>query len=254
MTSNQELLNNFMYNVGDLENFNDVFETLIICKSAVEESTPLNIIFGKNAVMLGLGDLNKQTLIKFTNIDRMTKTEVILDVNLTLNVFPTLKDNNAIYVKYNNKREKCLGKVFIHFLINSHISGFIEKALVKGYVKEGENDEKKDVYLTENLSLACAVRAIRNKDKEEFNTYFNYWKQSVLVSQQKLEEMLEEQDEEGDLYEDNTEKEKQRFRYKGQQYLKFNEEAYIYICGENKKTYNELTIIDMIAEELNWWD
>ena len=254
MSSNEELLNNFMNNVADLEDIGDVFETLIICKSAVEQSTPLNVIFGKDAVMLGLGDLNKQTLIKFTNIDRLSKTEVILDINLTRNVFPTLKDNNAIYVKYNNKRQKCLGKVFIHFLINSHISGFIEKALLKGYIEEGENDEKTDIYLTENLALICAVRAIRNKDKEEFNNYFDYWKESVLRSQQVLEEMLEEEDEEGDLYEDNIEKEKKRFRYKEQQYLKFNEETYIYICGENKKTYNELTIINMIAEELNWWD
>jgi len=89
-----------------------------------------------------------------------------------------------------------------------------------------------------------AIKAIRNRNKKKFNKNFKNWKKFAMISQEDIEDTVMD----GDLYSE----EKSTIGYYGDD-IEINEEAYRNICEVNKNIFNELTVVDMIAEKIGWW-
>lgn len=238
MTSNQEIFANFMSKV-DLVNSEYGFDLLIPHKSLLGSSTEINIINGKTGCCLDFSNLNKKTIIKFPSFDT---PDLYVKCNLC-NIFPSWDKSNKLDLKFDNKEKQYLCNLFLSYLIKSHISAIFEGSELNGYKTEKKNSSK-DIFLDEKISVMEAIKAIRNKNKKKFKKNFKNWKKFAMISQEDIEDTVMD----GDLYSE----EKPTMGCYGET-IEINEEAYRNICEVNKNIFNELTVVDMIAEKIGWW-
>ncbi len=237
MSSNQEILNNFMNSV-DL-NKGKVCEFIIPHPHMLRNGTDINLVNGNNGICLDYGKLNKRTFIKFPSFDT---PDILVNVNLC-DILPTWEKSNRLELKFNNREEQYLCCILLSFLIRSHISSIFEEPNLKTYKNDTEK-WKNDMFIPEKISGLETIKAIRNRNKKKFKKNFKNWKKYTMTSQEDIEDFVMD----GDLYSEK----KSTISYYGDD-IEVNEEAYRKICEDNKKKYNEFISIDMIAEKVGWW-
>ena len=239
MSSNQEIFTNFMDKV-DLDNSELGFDLLIPHKSLICDSIEINIINSDTCVGLDFSNLNKKTYIKFPSFDTHN---LVVRCNLC-SIFPRWEKANKLDLKFDNKEKQYLCNLFLGYLIRSHISSIFEDKELESY-KTLKKNSSKDIFLDEKISALEAIKAIRNKNKKKFKKNFKSWKKFVMISQEDIEDTVMD----GDLYSEK----KPTICFYGECSIEINEEAYRNICEVNKKIFNELTVVDMIAEKIGWW-